>query len=123
MTVVSVSLSGTKLAEWLLVALAVAAVAVADVFLKKSTVQGDFVAALRSPWLWGAIALYLFQIGFFVYAFVAGWQLSVLGSLQTVLYAVIVIVAGVAFYHETLAPAQVLGIGLALGGVVLVGWR
>jgi multidrug transporter EmrE-like cation transporter len=122
-TVVPVTVSGTRLAEWLLLALAVVAVAVADVFLKKATVQGDIVAAFRSPWLWAAIALYLFQIGFFVYAFVAGWELSVLGSLQTILYAVIVLVAGVTLYQESLAPAQLAGVGLALGGIVLIGWR
>jgi drug/metabolite transporter (DMT)-like permease len=122
-TILAIPSSGARLMELLLVGLAVTAVAVADVFLKRATVEAEFGAALRSPWLWAAIALYLFQIGFFVYAFVAGWQLSVLGSLQTVLYAVIVIVAGVTFYHESLAPTQLLGIGLAFGGVLLIGWR
>lgn len=70
-----------------------------------------------------AIGLYLLQIGFFTCAFVFGWKLSVLGALQTALYAVIVILAGVVFYRETLTPTQVLGMVFALGGTALINWR
>jgi multidrug transporter EmrE-like cation transporter len=116
-------LSGAKLAQWSIVGLAVVAVAVADIFLKKATLHNDLGAALRSPWLWGAVALYLLQISFFTFAFVSGWKLSALGALQTALYAVVVLVAGVVLYRETLTPAQVLGVALALGGVTLINWR
>ncbi len=116
-------LPGAKPTQWLIVGLAVTAVAIADIFLKKATLHNDLSAALRSPWLWGAVGLYLLQIGFFTYAFVAGWKLSALGALQTVLYAVIVLAAGVLLYRETLSPAQLVGVALALGGVVLINWR
>jgi multidrug transporter EmrE-like cation transporter len=106
-----------------MIGLAVVAVAIADVLLKKATLASDLGAAARSPWLWGAVGLYLLQIGFFTYAFVSGWKLSVLGALQTALYAVIVLLAGVIFYRETLTPSQIVGMLLALGGVVLINWR
>ena len=94
--------------------------AVADVLLKRAAVGGNFEQALRSPFLWSAIALYLFQIVFFLYAFVAGWKLSAIGVLQTALYALIVLAAGVLLYRETLTPGQLLGTVLAIGGVVLI---
>lgn len=122
----NVSLSAlvdTRLSHGLLVGLAVVAVAVADVLLKKATAQNDLGAALRSPWFGGAILLYLGQVAFFTYAFVSGWKLSALGALQTALYAVIVLVSGVVFYRETLTPAQMVGVTLALGGVALITWR
>ncbi len=102
--------------------LAVAAVALADVLLKKAAGQGSLEAALRSPWLWGAIGLYLIQISLFTLAFLAGWKLSLLGALQTALYALIVLGAGVLVYHESLTRLQVTGIVLTLAGVLLINW-
>jgi len=112
-----------KLLQWAGIGLAVIAVAVADVLLKKATAHGDFTQAVNSPWLWGAVALYLVQIVCFTYAFVSGWQLSLIGSLQTALYALIVLAAGVLFYRETVTPPQIVGAMLAVGGVVLINWR
>ncbi len=115
-------LQAPKLLQWAGIGVAVIAVAVADVLLKKATVHGSLNAALRSPWLWGAVGLYLLQIGVFVYAFFAGWKLSILGVLQTVLYGVIVVGASLLLYRETLAPLQLIGLALALGGAVLINW-
>lgn len=99
------------------------AVAVADVLLKKATVHGSVEQTICSPWLWGAVGLYLLQIGFFTYAFVSGWPLSHVGALQTALYAVIVLAAGILLYRETVTPVQLVGMLLAIGGVVLINWR
>lgn len=85
--------------------------------------ESPLTCAVSGPWFWGAVSLYLLQIGFFTAAFVSGWKLSVLGALQTALYAVIVLVAGVVLYRETLTPAQFIGMVLALGGVALIQWR
>ncbi len=123
MPVTASSLADARPGQWLLMGLAVVAVAVADVLLKKATAQNDLGSALRSPWFGGAVGLYLLQIGYFTYAFVSGWKLSVLGALQTALYAVIVLVSGTVFYRETLTPAQVFGVLLAVCGVVLISWR
>lgn len=112
-----------KLTQIAVIGVAVIAVALADVLLKKATVPGSLEQAVRSPWLWGAVGLYLLQIGFFTYAFISGWQLSHIGTLQTALYALIVLGAGVLFYRESLTPIQIIGIVLAIGGVVLINWR
>lgn len=122
MTSMSQPLTEARLAQWLLVGLAVIAVAVADVLLKKATALNDLRITLHSPWFWGAVGLYLLQIGFFTYAFISGWKLSVLGALQTALYAIIVLAAGIVFYRETLTPTQYIGIALAMSGVVLINW-
>jgi drug/metabolite transporter (DMT)-like permease len=111
-----------KLSQLTIIILAVIAVAVADVLLKKVADHGSLVHAVRSPWFWGAIGLYLFQIGFFTYAFISGWKLSIIGALQTALYALIVLAAGVLIYKENLSPLQIIGIVLAISGVVMINW-
>jgi drug/metabolite transporter (DMT)-like permease len=112
-----------KLAEALVIILAVIAVAVADVMLKKAAVQGSLGQVLRSPWLLCAVCLYLLQIALFTLIFIAGWKLSIIGALQTALYALIVLAAGVFFYHESLTRLQIIGIILAISGVVLINWK
>jgi drug/metabolite transporter (DMT)-like permease len=99
---------------------AVTSVAVADIFLKKATVDGSWLLALKSPWLAGAVLLYLYQILFFAHVFITGGELSFVGSLQTVLYALIVVGAGVFVFQEKLSGLQTLGILLAVGGAVLI---
>lgn len=103
-----------------LMILAVVAVAIADVVLKRAANTDSFLQAVKSPWMLGAILLYLFQILFLTYAFVIGWKLSIVGSLQAVVYAVVVVVAGVFYFRETLSPVQIVGLILAIGGSILV---
>jgi drug/metabolite transporter (DMT)-like permease len=116
------TLVNPKIAQGSFIILAVVAVAVADVLLKKAAAQDNLRVALSSPWLLCAIGLYLFQIGFFIIAFQAGWKLSIIGALQTALYALIVLAAGVLLYHESLTRMQIVGILLAFGGVLLLNW-
>lgn len=116
------TLSVSKPIQWIVIFLAVISVAVADVMLKKAATHGNLLDALASPWFFGAAGLYFLQISFFIYAFLAGWKLSVIGALQTALYAIIIIVAGVFLYKETLSWNQMAGVFLALSGVVLINW-
>ncbi|MFN8458178.1 MAG: hypothetical protein U0401_26595 [Anaerolineae bacterium] len=109
-----------KLLQISFIILAVIAVAVADAFLKKASGEGSLHRAFQSPWMLGAILLYLFQILFFTYMFVAGWELSLVGSLQTVFYALVVLSAGIFMFRETLTLVQGAGILLAVGGVILI---
>lgn len=105
---------------WILLIAAVAAVAVADVCLKRAAAQGSMATAVRSPWLLAAVGLYLFQVGFFTYIFVSGTPLLYVGVLQTALYAAIVLLAGVFLFKETLSNLQRMGLVLALVGAVLM---
>jgi len=112
-----------KFFQGAVILLSVVAVAVADVFLKKATSHGNLFVALRSPWMFIAIALYLLQITLFTIAFVAGWKLSFIGAMQTALYGVIVMVAGIFLYKESFSNVQMVGVVMAFGGVVLINWR
>lgn len=104
-----------------LLIIAVSAVGVADIFLKKATANGaTFLEAMKSPWMLGAIFLYLLQIALFTYVFVSGAKLSLVGILQTGLYAAITLGAGVLYFNESLSAVQTLGIVLTIGGVVLL---
>ncbi|MCX7100061.1 MAG: hypothetical protein NTX38_00830 [Methylobacter sp.] len=111
-----------KLAQGGIILLAVISVAIADVMLKKAADQGSLTNTLISPWLFIAIGLYLIQISFFTIAFIAGWKLSIIGALQTAIYALVVLAASVFLYHESLTRVQVIGTLLAFGGVVLINW-
>lgn len=100
--------------------LAASSVAVADIFIKKAVIVGSFSKMLVSPWIWGAIVLYLFQIGVFAYLFVSGSKLLYIGVMQIVLYSLIVILAGIFLFNESITPIQMGGVVLAIVGVILL---
>lgn len=111
----------SKILYILIVLIAVSAVGVADIFLKKATANdATFVEAMKSPWMLGAIFLYLLQIALFTYVFVSGAKLSLVGILQTGLYAAITLGAGVLYFNESISAIQTIGIVLTIGGVVLL---
>ena len=109
-----------RLVQLSLIVAAVTAVAIADVFLKKATADGNWLLTLKSPWLLGAVLLYLFQIIFFTYLFITGKELSVVGNLQMALYPLIILAAGIFLFQESLTRVQLIGVLLALGGVILI---
>ena len=113
----------SKFAQILIILVAVVAVGLADIMLKRATAHGGLVDALRSPWFFIAISLYLLQIVIFIIAFVAGWKLSIIGALQTALYGLIVLGAGYFLYHESPTRLQVVGMLMAFGGVVMINWQ
>ncbi len=116
-------LSFTPLSKLVYVALliiAVIAVAVADVCLKRATLPGSLAHALSSPWTLAAVVLYLMQVVLFVVVFVKGWKLSVVSLMQTTLYAVVTLGAGVLLFGEVLSSKQALGLVFAIVGVVLL---
>lgn len=102
------------------VILAVSSVAIADIFLKKTQALGSMTKALMSPWMGIAVLLYLFQIFFFTYLFISGAKLTHIGIMQTVLYALIVLAAGIFMFGETLTTMHIVGVIFALIGVVLL---
>lgn len=103
-----------------LIVLAVVSLAIADGFLKQATVGKNFMQAVTSLWLVGAVALYLVQILLVVYFFVAGWEFSLLGNLQVACYALVVVLAGYFYFREVPSPAQIAGVILAITGAVLI---
>ena len=104
----------------LLLILASASVAVADVFLKKASTFTDMANFLKSPWMIGAILLYVFQIFIFIYLFFSGVKLVDVGIIQIILYALIVLTSGILFFHETLTLINIIGVALGITGIVLI---
>lgn len=100
--------------------LAVSAVAVADVLLKKTESIGSVGKALLSPWVIGAVVLYLFQIFILTHLFVSGAKLIHVGLIQLVLYSIIIVLAGIFIFGETLTVPHIVGIFLAISGIVLL---
>src|SRR5687767_1852371 len=98
----------------LIVSIAVAAVALADVALKRATVVADGPAVARHPWLWVGVALYLVQIALFAYLLERGVNLSYIGVLQTVVYALIVLGASFFLFGERVTSLQAVGMTLAV---------
>jgi drug/metabolite transporter (DMT)-like permease len=113
----------TKPFQWIVILAAVISVAIADILLKKAASHSNLLDALRSPWFAGAAGLYMLQVCFFMYAFIAGWNLTNIGILQTALYAIIVLTAGVFFYNETFTRFQWAGIFIAMSGVLMINWK
>jgi drug/metabolite transporter (DMT)-like permease len=110
----------SRAAHVVLLLVAVSAVAVADVCLKQATRSGSLGQALRSPWTVAAAGLYLLQIVLFVVVFVSGWKLSVVGLLQTALYALVTLAAGLFLFGEALSTRQMAGLVLTGVGVLML---
>lgn len=103
-----------------LLILASSAVAVADVLLKKASAFTNFTAVLKSPWMIGAVLLYIFQIIIFVYLFFIGEKLINVGIVQIILYAFIIIASSVLFFHEPLTLIKITGIVLGITGIIFM---
>ena len=109
-----------SLFQIILLIVATSAVAVADIFLKEAQSYGTMARALMSPWMAGAVVLYVAQIIIFTYLFISGTKLSSLGVIQLAFYAAIVLAASVFLFKETATPLQLAGVVLALTGVLLL---
>ena len=59
----------------------------------------------------------------FIYAFRAGWQISVAQTVSSALLAVILIFVGYLFYHEAVTWNKIVGIIVCLAGLVLINYR
>lgn len=109
-----------KVLHLLLIVAAVTAVAIADVCLKKAAADGSWLLTLKSPWMAGAVLLYLLQIIFFTHLFRSGQPLSVVGNIQTIFYTLVIVGAGIFLFQESLSKLQLTGVFLALTGVILI---
>ena len=111
----------TKFLEIGLIILAALAVGLADVITKENAFKVDsLVAAIKNPLTIVVILLYCAQILIFSFLFVKKAELGIVGIMQTALYAVIVIASGILFFHEKITLLHMIGVGLAILGVVFI---
>ncbi len=110
-----------KLVEIGLISIAVVAIAVADVIIKKvANTTTDFWTALRHPYMIAIVALYLLQVIIYTFVFVNEVKLGAVGILQTALYAVVILASSAYFFGESFSTRETLGVTLALVGALLL---
>ena len=75
---------------------------------------------------WAPVVLGIVVVGLevgFIYAFRAGWQVSVTQIVSSALVAVILIFVGYLLYHEAITWNKIVGIIICLAGLVLINFR
>jgi hypothetical protein len=104
-----------------LVAVAGAAVAVADSLIKRAAGNStSFSAALSSPTMILAVALYVMQIALIAFVFVQHWDFTLVTFAQMMVYGVTVVLVGTIIFQERITPAHWLGLILALAGAIIM---
>ena len=75
---------------------------------------------------WAPIVLGVVIVGLevgFIYAFRAGWQVSITQIVSSAVVAVILIFVGYLLYHEAITWNKIVGIIICLAGLVLINYR
>ena len=75
---------------------------------------------------WAPVVLGIVIVGLevgFIYAFRAGWQISMAQIVSSTVLAVILIFVGRMLYHETITWNKIAGIIVCLAGLVLINLR
>ena len=75
---------------------------------------------------WAPIVLGVVIVGLevgFIYAFRAGWQISMAQIVSSAILAVILIFVGYLLYHEAITWNKIVGIIVCLAGLVLIDYR
>jgi len=75
---------------------------------------------------WAPIVLGIVIVGLevgFIYAFRAGWQVSITQIVTSAVVAVILIFVGYLLYQEAITWNKIIGIIICLGGLVLINYR
>lgn len=74
-----------------------------------------------APFVLG-VAIVGLEVGF-IYAFRAGWQISVAQIVTSAILAVILIFVGYLLYHEAITWNKIVGIVICLAGLILINYR
>ena len=75
---------------------------------------------------WAPIVLGIVIVGLevgFIYAFRAGWQISMAQIVSSAVLAVILIFVGYLLYHEAITWNKIVGIIICLAGLVLINYK
>ena len=75
---------------------------------------------------WAPVVLGVVIVGLevgFIYAFRAGWQISMAQIVSSSILAVILIFVGYLLYHEAITWNKIVGIIICLAGLVLINYR
>jgi drug/metabolite transporter (DMT)-like permease len=100
-----------------------AAVSCALYFLlnRNASLLREFRLLNWAPFVLG-IAIVGLEVGF-IYAFRAGWQVSMAQIVSSAILAVILIFVGYLLYHEAITWNKIVGIIVCLAGLVLINFK
>ena len=87
--------------------------------------NADLVREIRQL-NWAPIVLGIVIVGLevgFIYAFRAGWQISIARIVSSAALAVILIFVGRLLYHEAVTWNKILGIIICIAGLFLINYR
>lgn len=59
------------------------------------------------------------EVGF-IYAYKAGWPVSMASTVQSVFLAAALIVVGAVLYHEVITPSKIIGVVLCMAGIYFI---
>ena len=74
-----------------------------------------------APFVLGVVIVGL-EVGF-IYAYKAGWPVSMAQTVASSILAIILILVGRAMFNETITWNKVAGIIVCLGGIALINWK
>ena len=94
-------------------------ITIADALLKKIS-NAPLLEALLNPWMIVICLLYYIQIVIALQVFVNKGELALFGNIFVVFYSVLMCLFGVIFFHEHISVSQIIGIIIALFGVLLI---
>ncbi|HWP97350.1 MAG TPA: hypothetical protein VN426_10935 [Syntrophomonadaceae bacterium] len=83
---------------------------------------GGVMAAVKQI-NWASIALGLAIIGLeagFLFAYRAGWQISLAAGISNVIVAALLVFIGLIFYREHLSLQNIIGVALCLAGLLMI---
>lgn len=100
---------------------AIASLVLYFVLNKNANIVQEYKQANWAPFVMGIVIVGL-EVGY-IYAFKAGWQVSVAQIVQASVLAVILIFVGYLLYKEALTWNKIVGIIVCLCGLVLINWK
>ena len=87
--------------------------------------NADLIREIRqlnwAPLVLGVVIVGL-EVGF-IYAFRAGWQISIAQIISSSILAVILIFVGYLLYHEAITWNKICGIIICIAGLILINYR
>lgn len=101
-----------------------AAVSIALYFImnnKNANLIGEFSKLNWAPFLMGLVVVGL-EVGF-IYAYKAGWQVSMAALVSSTVLAVLLIFVGYLLYKESITWNKILGIVICLAGLFFINFK
>lgn len=91
------------------------------IFNRQGNIFKEFAKANWAPFVLGLVIVGL-EVGW-IYAYKAGWQISVAPIVQSAFLAILLIVVGFLLYKEAITWNKVAGIAICIVGLVLINIR